>query len=139
MSHWVHGPLLHTASQAWSNDESQNSNTKCLVQLKSNTSMHQAITLFRNNNKIKQQCHLLWKQCNYHFWYFGQIMVFLVFCLSLTVMMVRINSNRYKSWSLFSDHGEKDQYDVSYVFNGQLTEGPREYLKVLFQWTFIKK
>ena len=40
----MHGPLLYTGSQAWSNDESLNSNTKSLEQLKCNTSMHQAIT-----------------------------------------------------------------------------------------------
>ena len=41
----VHGPLLCTGSQAWSNDESENPNAKFSVLVKSNTSMHQAINI----------------------------------------------------------------------------------------------
>ena len=43
----MHGPLLCMGSQAWLSDESQNSSTKRLMQVKCNTSMHQAITQLR--------------------------------------------------------------------------------------------
>ena len=43
----MHGPLLFVGSQAWSSDESQNSDTKCLVQVKCNTFMHQAIIILK--------------------------------------------------------------------------------------------
>ena len=38
--------LACLGSQAWSNDESQMSNAKQLMKVKSNTSMHRAITVF---------------------------------------------------------------------------------------------
>ena len=45
--------LARLGSQAWSNDDSQMSNAKQLMKMKSNTSMHRAITInpsysFRN-------------------------------------------------------------------------------------------
>ena len=51
----MHGPLLQAGSQAWSSDESQNSNTKCLVQVKCNTSRHQAIIMANSSVKDKQK------------------------------------------------------------------------------------
>ena len=44
MRHWVHGLLLCMGSQAYRRHESQASNGKCLVKVKCNTLMHQAIT-----------------------------------------------------------------------------------------------
>ena len=40
-------------SQAWSNDDSQMSDAKQLMKVKSNTSMHQAITVFSHRLDLK--------------------------------------------------------------------------------------
>ena len=75
MRHWLHGPLLLTGSQAWLSDDSQNCNTKCLIQVKCNTSIHQAITW-----KVTQQIR---KSSNQQWWALTRWSVIIAWCMEV--------------------------------------------------------